>query len=583
LPSATVVAGKLTRGGTGDYTGAFSLSEEGVYQVTASYAASGVTSTPVNLKYDKTAPVFAVTFPAPDREDGGTALTVRDPAAGYDNAWRRDETVTITARSAAKDVAASTVQLVVYGVGDGGTTGTAFPAGPMAQASSCDAGYCGTYTLNLWDPQLKAFRGQYMLVVNGNDTSGNVGMGDAGLPVTRWKWSYNLSPAVPIKASPAIGSAGRVYVGNSSGKFVGLAPNGVPDWTFTGAPINVSPAVGVAAQGREVVYVAGSGTMGQLIAVDGSDGGIIDSCLLQGDYKGSLALGPTTVAGSTLESAFGVLSAASVEELVAFRPDAGASKCRDFSGAPVISTESSVLVNNGSVYYGDATGEVQSFQFSNGNWSMRAGWPALVNVSPRSLAFVNGSVLGGGNSGFLRGGVFSLNDADGGIGWTWSGQETYNPVVDVSGAVLIGTMGAAVTSATLQSVANGDAGVSAPGVRGVSRGTPVLGNGGFVYSANYGGAIQCWKGSLVPEWEVDDPARLGNIEASPTLDCPRDAQGRVVSGPWGVLYVGSNNGQLFAVIVDSRGIDTTAPWPKYQHDPRNTGNAQTPLSQFACP
>ena len=37
-----------------------------------------------------------------------------------------------------------------------------------------------------------------------------------------------------------------------------------------------------------------------------------------------------------------------------------------------------------------------------------------------------------------------------------------------------------------------------------------------------------------------------------------------------------------ALIVDSRGIDTTAAWPKYQHDPRNTGNADTPVSEFAC-
>ena len=37
------------------------------------------------------------------------------------------------------------------------------------------------------------------------------------------------------------------------------------------------------------------------------------------------------------------------------------------------------------------------------------------------------------------------------------------------------------------------------------------------------------------------------------------------------------------VVIDSRGIDTQAPWPKYQHDPRNTGNSATPLTDFACP
>jgi hypothetical protein len=73
------------------------------------------------------------------------------------------------------------------------------------------------------------------------------------------------------------------------------------------------------------------------------------------------------------------------------------------------------------------------------------------------------------------------------------------------------------------------------------------------------------------------------VESSATIDCARDAAGSKLAGRPGVLYVGSNSGKLYAFVVDSRGIDTTAPWPKYQHDPRNTGNADTALSEFACP
>ncbi|MBX5481033.1 MAG: hypothetical protein IRZ16_04165 [Myxococcaceae bacterium] len=76
---------------------------------------------------------------------------------------------------------------------------------------------------------------------------------------------------------------------------------------------------------------------------------------------------------------------------------------------------------------------------------------------------------------------------------------------------------------------------------------------------------------------------LGDIEASPNIDCTRDSTGAALKGLPGVLYVGSNSGNLYAFVVDSRGIDTSAPWPKYQHDPRNTGNADTDLSEFACP
>jgi hypothetical protein len=49
----------------------------------------------------------------------------------------------------------------------------------------------------------------------------------------------------------------------------------------------------------------------------------------------------------------------------------------------------------------------------------------------------------------------------------------------------------------------------------------------------------------------------------------------------GILYVGSVSGSLFAVVVDSAGLEPTSPWPKYQHDVRNTGNPTTPIQ--SCP
>jgi hypothetical protein len=56
-------------------------------------------------------------------------------------------------------------------------------------------------------------------------------------------------------------------------------------------------------------------------------------------------------------------------------------------------------------------------------------------------------------------------------------------------------------------------------------------------------------------------------------------------GP-GVLYTTtsvSTSTFVEAIIVDSPGIDSTAPWPMESHDPRNTSNLTTPLSDFACP
>jgi len=51
---------------------------------------------------------------------------------------------------------------------------------------------------------------------------------------------------------------------------------------------------------------------------------------------------------------------------------------------------------------------------------------------------------------------------------------------------------------------------------------------------------------------------------------PGQPAGTVLS----TAYVSSASGKLYAVIVDGE-LDTSAPWPKAFHDPRNTNNAGT--------
>ena len=81
-------------------------------------------------------------------------------------------------------------------------------------------------------------------------------------------------------------------------------------------------------------------------------------------------------------------------------------------------------------------------------------------------------------------------------------------------------------------------------------------------------------------WEVDLGA---SSDSSPALDCSRDASGAAIPGRPGVLYVGADDGKLYAFITDSRGLDTTAPWPKFHRDPRNSADATVDLNTFKCP
>ena len=75
----------------------------------------------------------------------------------------------------------------------------------------------------------------------------------------------------------------------------------------------------------------------------------------------------------------------------------------------------------------------------------------------------------------------------------------------------------------------------------------------------------------------------GFVYASPALDCNRPlAGGPGIAGKPGVLYVASTAGVVTAIIVDSPKLDTSAEWPKFQHDATNSGNPAFPLNP-GCP
>lgn len=87
---------------------------------------------------------------------------------------------------------------------------------------------------------------------------------------------------------------------------------------------------------------------------------------------------------------------------------------------------------------------------------------------------------------------------------------------------------------------------------------------------------------LTPLWGTKIESGAGDgTNISPTLDCLRDPSGQaVVNARVGVLYVTAET-KIHAFIVDSPGLDPDAPWPKYQHDARNTGNPATLITR--CP
>jgi outer membrane protein assembly factor BamB len=594
----SVVASEGGVGGTlsavtrseGVYSTQWTPAGEGEFRLTAAYPETGGPSTTVRLTADTTGPTFVVFVPPADAGVATGGTTYGDPSLA--NAWRRDQVVPVEIRTNEPHLDPSTVTVALQGT-DGGTT----PAVAVtASSGACDAGFCGVAQLNLWEPPFDAFRGTMTAAVQGKDTVGNTGSGSATFNVTRWKWTFD-GAAGAIRSGPAIGSGGAIYLGtnaNTSGKVFSLTSEGALRWESSVGAVVGGPVVGASDGGTELVYVgANNANDGTLYALQGDDGGTRQTCTTpNGVFEGALALGKTTT--TQVETAVSVYNSNSGAIIVGIRPGASL-PCPVIESPstgeqiPVLTAGTPVVMQNDSLFFaGVASGLPKITSYAFGSGVPRSNWPVNPPAVTRSLALVGSDVIGGAAAtDFVAGGLFKISQAGAAdvtrlypAGSAWSSRvfslvvgsalETPDNVFfgsEPTGSINFNRLN--LTSAALQTAS------SSPAIRA----TPVVGVNGNVYTATTNGTVRAWiADTLTPRWTLTPG--LGTVEASPTLDCPRDASGSLVAGNHGVLYVPAG-GKLYAFVVDSRGLDTSAPWPKYQHDSRNTGNPATPIT--SCP
>jgi PQQ-like domain len=529
---------------------------------------------------DKTAPIFSIVVtPPPSRQDT-PKLTEYDPGspdAGR-GAFRRDENVVVTVSSSDPDVDASSVKLMVHGVATNPGTAVEVQLGPCAASNpAASNAFCREGTVQLAPLPFEAFRAVVPLEVSGSDLSDNVGRADAGLNVTRWKWRY--SAGAPIYTTPAIADDGTIVFGTSdggSGSLYGLAPDGTERWSpVVVGPIKASPVFGVSDGGQQLTYVATSEPSGRLFAVDSSTGVIVAGCTNNdAGYSGPFVGTPALVTSGT-GSFEGVLALANAAFLVNFRPAAPVSPCLTSDNANSQSFPSNVVAVGATAYAGATVGHVLSFLLISGNWVENVSWggglgySGVGNRAIQPLALTD-RVLGTTS---LRGlfaldrstGVIAANYPDGGVAADPGGAiATLNQEVFGSGA----------SPSPLLYTASVDlsSGAASPLSEPVYA-TPLAGKGGLLYVATLAGTIEIRSEPSSVLWSAAFGASE-SFSASPTLACGSH-------NGTGNLYLGSTSGSLFSVVVDSPGLDSSAPWPKYQHDVRNTGNPTTPIQ--SCP
>ncbi len=587
---------KNAQGVASGYVGSVSIpdSYNGPLTLKATDSQSPAKSAQVDIVVDHEGPVLKVR--AVNLPNYGNNNT--DFKAPLVNEVRKDETVSIRVSSEAMDLEASKVTL---------SAGLATnPLIPQATRQNCpDAGSCVEFLVDVSQLPLEAFEGPLKVEAAGADVYGNeaktVGALEAELKVTRLNWARKVLTGVQaIKATPAIGKDGVIYLGlNSVGAtqsgLASVLPSGALNGLFaTQGYTNDGPVVGSPVIARlgasvgegEVVMYQLNSKNGELHAVKGSNGMNAGSCPGATNAAPSQA-GLVLVEDKTASPrAVGIWDDSGNTRLVAFTAKLSGTPCSpgpatDYLG---VSDPGNFISNGANIYWAQSNGRLRGAKVDLTNFISTP--PSIGSGIINGLAVTKSGMelVGGGGPGVGK--VFNFK-ADGSVGWTWPlnvSAPVSGPIVtegDNVIAVRTSEAGTLLELTRVDSAGGGktkSVGFGAPSSnQGAS--TPVAGEGGKLYSVDSKGSLfifpQAFVEGAMPAWSQTLPTGIaGPVSASPTLACNKTRP----NSNTGVLYFATESGWLVSYLVDSKGLDSTAPWPKYARDARNTGNSSLPLS-----
>lgn len=559
----------------------------GTYSLSASTPDGGLSAIS-GFRIDELAAVFSLSVPLRDA-GASTATTVfEDPSTAYRNAWLRSDAVTVEVTSPSTDVDSASVQVTLFGT-DGGSASF-----PVVARTGCP-GYCGSCQVKLHAVEMNAFRAELPLTVEGRDLAGNASSAAGGVRTTRWRWAFAASPG-QIRGGPAIGQFGDLYFGTDdvNGNVYAVSASGAERWRTPAGRITGSLALsGRTDAGIEHVFAAAETASGAvLLALHSVDGGSLATC---GPYanetaRNAVAVVATSAGGVAFDTGIAVLGGSGFGRMVGVRPSAPpADLCANISGSFPSPVDTSGLVASfGNIYYAANDLSLTSYTAVSSN-SPRTGFPKSLGMNGYALAISGAELAGGGGLAATQGGLFAAQlSGAGGVEFRFPpggppSSRIYGLVLDGAGMAIVGNETSAGRG-NLSRVRLTDGGLQATAPdAGVFRGAMALGAAGEVVAAGSTGIDGMGvfdSATLSRRWGVSGV--IPPAEASVSLDCPRDVSGRVLPERPGVAYVAATDGKLYSFVVDSRGIDPSALWPKWQHDPRNTGNADVPLAQFSC-
>ena len=190
--------------------------------------------------------------------------------------------------------------------------------------------------------------------------------------------------------------------------------------------------------------------------------------------------------------------------------------------------------------------------------------PGLVTDNP----FFSSPIAVGADDTLYTGsgdGELSAFGPDGSLKWTHDFGALRNvrfsssPVIAADGTVIVMAGNAAIYALAPDGSLRWFFILERPPFTRISQPSPLLGSDGTIYVFS---ALKLYALSPAGK-EMWEQVLSADAEVSPTM------------APDGTLYVATSDGVLYAVHTESKGL-MNSPWPKYQHDARNSGRSFEP-------
>lgn len=583
-----VTAMQLVDAGLYESTGSFPAME-GPWQVRAAYDDAGL-SGGATTQVDLTPPFGRLVLSAPPTRVDLPGFTERDPTSP--NAFRRSESVLVTIDQLSADTASILVNLTEDG-------------GVLQQFFVRDGGQ----QIDLWRHRMDSYFATSFVLVTLTDDVGNSVTRDAGmLTITRFKWAHELGGQVTSLALTATGHLVLRPTRTTAHSIVSWTTDGTQRWTF---PVsgNALGEAWVALGSRTPnprAYVQSSAANFDMQAsaigsddpnlqpyvsvVPGRNSNFLTAPLVVArDDGGEVAYLPTMDRfGAAILHAWDSVSAQSAEADGGLPP-------------ALLKPLDNPVTDNATVFVPNAK-------------SLYLFGTDSAGFSPRSLGrFDQEWTISGMASDQVDHVIFNLSD--GGRPTKVVRASVSNPIGTNPLLIPLTGVGIAISASSyyfnearspstgLPSICRVPFAQPTPScVNAMTRGgAPILGapsqGGQALYVASVDDAVSN-RGhrvkaldttTLAQIWET--PASDGGVALPVNLDCARDSSTAKLPGRPGTLYVvwafdyqsPNPRTRLEALVVDSPGIDGTAKWPMAQHDPRNSNNLLTPLTDFSCP